>query len=167
MGLFDFIKKKEEATNIWEIRDKDEFVMELLGMVEEKCDYGENMTALNEQERVFYIVQQVEMEVNNGGFSQFFYNDSGNFANEIVAAFEEIFAYHTAGICRKAVDAFGGEIPVDRDAREELMDELECSDESRFDEILDECDEAFYEYKEDLTKLCYDYAMRNRYSFEG
>ena len=166
MGLFDFLKKKEEPVNIWEIKDKDDFVTELWVIVEEKCDYGEKMEALNEQERIFYVVQTLEMEVNNGGFSQFFYNDSGNFANEIVNAFQEIFAYHTAEICQKAVNAFGREIPVDRDLREDLMDELECVDGSQFDEILDACDEAFYEYKEDLAKLCYEYVMRNRFSFE-
>lgn len=165
MGFFDFLKKKEEPVNIWEITDKDDFVTELWGIIEEKCDYGEQIQSLNEQERIFYVAQLLEMEVNNGGFSQFFYNESGNFANEIVNAFQEIFAYHTAGICQKAIDAFGGEIPVDEEAREELMDELEFADESRFDEILDECDEAFYEYKEDLTKLCYEYVMRNRFSF--
>ena len=124
MRLFDLFKKKEEPTNIWEIKDKDEFVTELWGIMEEKCDYGEKMQALNEQERIFYVAQALEMEVNNGGFSQFFYNDSGNFANEIVTAFQEIFAYHTAEICQKAVNAFGGEVPIDRDEREELMDEL-------------------------------------------
>ena len=166
MRLFDLFKKKEEPTNIWEIKDKDEFVTELWGIMEEKCDYGEKMQALNEQERIFYVAQALEMEVNNGGFSQFFYNDSGNFANEIVTAFQEIFAYHTAEICQKAVNAFGGDVPIDRDEREELMDELECADDSKFDEILDECDEAFYEYKDNLTKLCYEFAMRNRFSFE-
>lgn len=166
MGLFNFLKKTDEPTNIWEIKDKDDFVVELWGIIEEKCDYGEKMQALNEKERVFYVTQTLEMEVNNGGFSQFFYNDSGNLANEIVNAFQEIFAYHTAGICQKAVDAFGGDIPVDRDAREELMDELECADDSKFEEILDECDEAFYEYKDDLSKLCYEFALRNRFSFE-
>lgn len=165
MGLFDLFKKKEQPKSIWEIEDKDELIMELLGQIEEKCDYGENMTTLNEQERIFYITQQLEMEVNNGGFSQFFYNSSGDFSNELVKAFEEIFAYHTAGICQKAIDAFGREIPVDRDEREELMDELECADGSRFEEILEECDDAFFEYKEDLTKLNYEYVMRNKEAF--
>lgn len=165
MGLFDLFKKKEQPKSIWEIEDKDELIMELLGQIEEKCDYGENMTTLNEQERIFYITQQLEMEVNNGGFSQFFYNSSGDFSNELVKAFEEIFAYHTAGICQKAIDAFGREIPVDRDEREELLDELEGEEADKLDEILSECDDAFYEYKEDLTKLNYEYVMRNKEAF--
>ena len=168
MGLFDFLKTDEKPRNIWDTKDKEELVTDIWNLIDEKCDYGDNMQALNEQERIFYITQQVEMEVDGSGFYQFFYNSYGKFANEMVGAFEEIFAYHTARICQKAIDAFGAEIPVDEEAREELMDELKWADEDvcRFTEILEECDEAFCEYKEDLTKLNYEYLMRNRSFFE-
>lgn len=75
------------------------------------------MAVLSKPERIFYVTQTLEMEVNNGGFSQFFYNSSGNFSNGLVAAFSAIFAPKTAKICAKAISAFGQEIPVDRDER--------------------------------------------------
>src|SRR5699024_12186272 len=34
----------------------------------EKCQYGDKISVLNEYERVFFVTQQLEMEVNNGGF---------------------------------------------------------------------------------------------------
>ena len=145
--------------HIWNLTDKNDFVVAMAEHLDNKTQYGDDMSLLSEAERIFYITQTLEMEVNNGGFSQFFYNSSGNFAGELVAAFTAIGAYATAAICQKAIDAFGCDIPVDRDAREEMLDELEI------DDILDECDGAFYDYKDDLTELNYHFVMNNKESF--
>lgn len=148
--------------HIWKITDTNDFVVALVEHLDEKTNYGENMTVLSKPERVFYIAQSLEMEVNNGGFDQFFYNSSGNFSNELVSVFSEIGAKTTAAICQKAISAFGRDIPVDRNERQEMMDELE-SDE--IDEILDECDSAFYDYEDDLNALNYEYVMKNKEYF--
>ena len=71
-------------------------------------------------------------------------------------------AVATAAICQKAIDAFDCKIPVDRDEREEMLDELE-SDE--LDEILEECDNAFYDYEDNLNELNYHFVMKNKASF--
>lgn len=148
--------------HIWELTDTNDFVIALLEHLESKSQYGDDMSVLSKPERIFYITETLEMEVNNGGFSQFFYNSSGNFSNELVSAFSEIGATATAAICQKAISAFGCEIPVDRDMREEMLDELE-SDE--IDEILDECDNAFYNYEDDLNMLNYEFVMKNKAYF--
>ena len=75
------------------------------------------------------------MEVNNGGFSQYFFNSSGDFSNELVVAFITIGANATAAICQKAIAAFGRDIPDDRYERQEMLDELESN---KIDEILEE-----------------------------
>ena len=149
--------------NIWKIKDKNKFIIALLEHLEEKTDYGDDLSGLSRPERIFYVVQMVEMEVNNGGFSQFFSNSSGDFSNEIVDAFTEIGADATAGICRKAIGVFGREIPADQDERDEMLEELE-SDE--IDEILEECDSAFYEYEDNLNELNYNYVMKNKQYFQ-
>lgn len=164
MGLFDFLKKEEQPEDVWAIRDKNEFIVTMWDIVSEKADYGDNMFALNQEERVFYIVQQLEMEVNNGGFSQFFYNSSGDLSNELVYACNEIYAYRLAEICQRALDTFGRPMPVDRMEREEFLDEFEND---RVDEILDACDEAFYKYPDDIETLCYEYVFRNRAAFSN
>ena len=145
--------------HIWNLTDKNDFVVAMTEHLDNKTQYGDDMSLLSEAERIFYITQTLEMEVNNGGFSQFFYNSSGNFAGELVAAFTAIGAHTTAAICQKAVDAFGCDIPVDRDAREELLDELEL------DDILGECDGAFYDYVDNLTELNYHFVIKNKESF--
>ena len=169
MGLFDMFKKKDKVVkendnmeHIWNLTDTNDFVVAMTEHLDNKTQYGEDMSALSEAERIFYITQTLEMEVNNGGFSQFFYNSSGNFSNELVGAFTAIGANATAAICQKAISAFGRDIPVDRDEREEMLDELE-SDE--FDEILEKCDNAFCDYEDNLNELNYNFVMKNKEFF--
>ena len=169
MGLFDMFKKKDKVVkendnmeHIWNLTDTNDFVVAMTEHLDNKTQYGEDMSALSEAERIFYITQTLEMEVNNGGFSQFFYNSSGNFSNELVGAFTAIGANATAAICQKAISAFGRDIPVDRDEREEMLDELENDE---IDEILEKCDSAFLDYEDNLTELNYNFVMNNKESF--
>ena len=147
---------------IWAIEDTNDFVIALSDHIAQKCQYGEDMSALSAPERVFYITQSLEMEVNNGGFSQFFYNTSGDFSGELAAAFTAIGAHHTAAICQQAISAFGQEFPTDRDVR---MDMLDACESDALDEVLEKCDNAFYEYKDDLNTLNYAYVLNHKASF--
>ena len=147
--------------HIWGIMDANDFVMAMMEYLEEKTQYGEDMSVLSAEERIFYVTQTFEMEANNGGVSQFFYNESGRFASELVNAFNEIGAKVTAGICQKAIEAFGREIPVDQDEREDMLDELE----EEISEILEKCDSEFYNYEDNLSELNYNYVMKNKTSF--
>lgn len=141
--------------------DQNTVVCSVFDRVNEKSDIGENLSALNEYERVQFVTQWLEAEVNNGGFSQFFYNSAGDVTNELVSSFEAIGAIKTAAICQQAVDAFGCDVPTDRDEREELLDTMGDG----FDEALSACDDAFYEYEEDLEALNYAYIMAHVESF--
>ena len=169
MGLFDMFKKKDKGIkknanmeDIWALTDTNDFVVAMTEYLDNKTKYGEDMSVLSKEERIFYITQTLEMEVNNGGFSQFFYNSSGDFSNDLVGAFTAIGANATATICKKAILAFGRDIPVDRNEREEMLDELENDE---IDEILEECNSAFYDYEDDLNQLNYDFVMKNKESF--
>ena len=177
MGLFDIFKKKTSKVsvetvssfseknpeiNVWEIENAENFVYEMSTIISKKCNYGDDIEKLNEKERVFFVAQELEMEVNNGGFSQFFYNSSGDFSGEIVSAFRQIGAEHTANICEKALKAFGCNVPSDRCERQDLMEELEEAIENAFEE----CDNAFFEYTDNLAELNYDYEMKNKEFFK-
>lgn len=169
MRLFDMFKKKDKIIkgkdnmeHILALTDTNDFVVAMTEYLDNKTKDGEDMSVLSKEERIFYITQTLEMEVNNGGFSQFFYNSGGDFSNELVGAFTAIGANATAAICQKAISAFGCDIPVDRDEREEMLDELEND---KIDEILEECDSAFCDYEEDLNQLNYNFVMKNKESF--
>lgn len=104
----------------------------------------------------------MEAEVSNDGFSQYFYNSSGNHSYEAVWAFTGIGALKTAEICQKALAAFGRALPADKEERLEILDELE-SDE--LNEILEACDNMFYLYEDDLKALNHSYIMKHKDMF--
>jgi hypothetical protein len=63
-------------------------------------------------QKVFSAIWEVESEVNNGGFSQYFSNHSAESASFIVQALETIGAPRTANICNRAiVTAFPSGLP--------------------------------------------------------
>jgi hypothetical protein len=64
----------------------------------------------------------LDAEVNNSGFSQFFFNSSGDLATHAVAAATAVGAAKLAEIIRRAVALFGNASP-DRD-RDKRMDQL-------------------------------------------
>lgn len=159
------IMETKNIDDIWKMENKNEFVINMYLYIAEKCEYGDAMDSLNEKQRVFYITQALEMEVNNGGFSQFFFNSDGCFANELVSAFEKIGATKTAEICKKAISIYNDSVPTDRDEREAILTPDDEKDEERIEEILNECDDAFFEYEEDLEELNYQFIINNKESF--
>ena len=74
----------------------------------------EDTEKLSDAERVFFCISQLESEVNSGGFSQYCYNNSGNFASEIADSLHTISADITTGIYEKALLILGGEVPKNR-----------------------------------------------------
>ena len=150
---------------IWKIEEKENFVVEMDKYIAEKCEYGDSMETLNAEQRILYITQALEMEVNNGGFAQFFFNSSGMFGNELVSSFEKIGAMKTAEICKKAISIYGDKVPNDRDEREEILTPGDEKEEERIEAILNECDDAFFEYEEDLVELNYQFIINHKESF--
>ena len=159
------IFETKSIDEIWKIEENENFVVEMAKYIAEKCDYGYNMETLNDEQRVIYITQALEMEVNNGGFSQFFFNSDGCFGNELVFSFEKIGATKTAELCKKAISIYGDEVPTDRDKREEILTPDDEKEEERIEKILNECDDTFFEYEDDLVELNYQFIIKNKESF--
>ena len=159
------IMEIKNIDDIWKIEEKENFIVAMSQYIADKCEYGDDMDSLNEKQRVFYITQALEMEVNNGGFSQFFFNSDGCFGNELVASFEKIGAMKTAEICKKAISIYGDSVPTDRDERETVLTPDDEKEEEKIEEILNECDDAFFEYEDDLLELNYQFIINNKESF--
>ncbi len=138
------------------------FIIKMFDKICNKCEDGDDMNQLNEYERAFYINQILEMEVNNGGFFQFFYNSSGNFANEIINTVSKIKAFEFVEICKKALEFFDGEVPTDIEERRDFLDELDN------EEIFDHLDSAFYAFEDnnDLNQLNYNFIQDNIDKFD-
>jgi len=117
---------------------------------------------LSHPEQVIACLTEVEMEVNNGGFDQYYWNSPGDHAREAVAALEELGAQHTATLLKEANGVFGeGGPDPDRDKRGMQMDALPKGARDRWFDL----DGAFYEYRDDLSRLAAGYIRRHRDDF--
>lgn len=159
----EFEERNMDINEVLEMDDADCLVTEMRTRIYNKCDYGSCVEKLSEAEMVFYLTVELEGEVMNGGFGQFFDNSSGNFANETEAALRRIGAEKTADIYKKALDALGGELPRDRKERWKALEERETEAVSA---LLAKCDGDFYKEDDDLNALLYDYVMKNKEQFE-
>ena len=113
-------------------------------------------------QRVFTAIWKVEAEVNNGGFSQYFWNESNESAHFVVQALELIGAPQTASICHRAIAAaFPQGLPLTSVAMQQAVHDL--SQETR--DKLYSLDLEFYSYPHDLTTLLFDYVSTHPEEF--
>src|SRR5258708_4247633 len=77
---------------------KDKILIELSRSAKTKV-YKEDFANQSFPQKVFSAIWQVEAEVNNGGFSQYFFNDSRASAWFVALALEHVGAPKTANIC--------------------------------------------------------------------
>lgn len=126
-------------------------IIDILQVINEKSNYGDNIKKISETEKTIYLVGEIEAEVNNGGFSQYFFNSSGKNANKAVKALENIGARHTAELLKEAISV------CKKSDTDELSDEQE--------EKLNELDDKFYKYEDDLAKLQIEFIKANLNDF--
>ena len=100
------------------------------------------------------LVAELEAEVNNGGFDQYFFNSAGDETVATIEALEVIAANKTAAIVRRACAKFpGGMPPSDRDARQTLLEEV-----SPDGHAFEAEDDAFSAYEDGLSALVASHA---------
>lgn len=102
-----------------------------------------------DQTEIATCIENLEAEVNNGGFHQFFYNSAGDDTAETIQALQAIGAARMADIVKRAAGKFpGGMPPQERFERQEILLE-------RFPESteFDELDAEFFAYPDDLAAL--------------
>ena len=117
---------------------------------------------MTEPQKLFNYNQELEREVNNGGFSQFFLNSSGDNAHETVLSLKAIGANKTADLLQKAIDQFPSKtVSKDRDKRTEIVEEIEETAE----EVWNDLDQKFYEYEDDLNTLNIEYVRKHKEFF--
>ncbi|HET9406876.1 MAG TPA: DMP19 family protein [Candidatus Sulfotelmatobacter sp.] len=104
-------------------------------------------------QKVFSAIWEVEAEVNNGGFGQYFLNDSAESVPFVVDALETIGASKTADICRRAIEAaFPAGLPSTNSiqaAAADFPDEVA--------ERLEPLNQEFFAYPHNLTDLLFAY----------
>jgi hypothetical protein len=98
---------------------------------------------LTEAEQLLLAVSALEREVNNGGYHQFFTNSSGQFAPIIVDSLLRIQCTTIADITARAIAALDP-----RELSAEALYEAACTEDPERDEILDACDNEYYQLVE-------------------
>jgi hypothetical protein len=165
MGIFRWFKKRTSdkgsllpgkrlpIEQILLMDNPTDMIIELSYGISDKVNRS-GFDSLSYAEKCMHHVYWLETEVNNGGFDQYFFNSSGDYAIDTPAMLEEIGAHHTAQIVKEAISIFPGGAPS-RDREERLkMYELISDEISR---RLNELDSKFYEYKDPLEDLQVSY----------
>ncbi|MCH2235593.1 MAG: DMP19 family protein [Crocinitomicaceae bacterium] len=144
------------------MEDHTEAVIELDEQLNEKTNYGEDLSKLTESEKTVLFIENLEIEVNNGGFHQFYSNSSGDYSLETYEALLTIGADSMAKIMNDANSILPNKtIPSNRTERINILEEHE-------DQLWDkweECDSKFYEYPDDLIELLYTFISKNKADF--
>jgi Domain of unknown function (DUF4375) len=134
-------------------------IIDLDDFIGEVCEYGDKLEELTDPQKLFYVNQNLEREVNNGGFNQFFINSSGDFAHETILSLKTIGADKTANIVQKAIDQFPKKtVPKDREKRIKIVEKIEDT----ANEIWEKLDNQFMEYEDDLNSLNIAYVKLNK-----
>jgi hypothetical protein len=131
-------------------------------IIGKKIPVKDNFSNLNEFEKTFIYIDILEDNVTNGGFIQFFFNSSGQFAHEIFHAYLAIKAEITLDILTKAIHLFP-EMPVPKDAR--IRQQILMGKDSNID-LWDALDLEFYKYEDNIIELTLNYVRENISHFD-
>lgn len=116
---------------------------------------------LSDEELVVLAVEAVEREVNNGGYRQFFVNASHVFSLISVASLTRIGCVETAAITKRAIDALKMKTVTPRGIQKAIMKENPLRD-----EILDACNNAYYNCGEPIAERLFAFVKGNAGQFK-
>jgi hypothetical protein len=142
--------------------DTNNSIIELDNYICKLCSWGDKLEQLTEPQKNLYFNQNLEREINNGGFNQFFYNSSGDFAHETIKSLQTIDAVITADILQQAINQFpNSSIPKDRTERQGVLERIE----EKANAVFEQLEQKFQAYEDNLTELNLTYVRKNRSSF--
>ncbi|WP_445722177.1 DMP19 family protein [Flavobacterium sp.] len=145
------------------IKDETESILEIQEILWKKTELFDDFGNLNEAEKTFLYVEILEAEINNGGFDQFFFNSSGDYANEILEALKKIGALKTVKIVEEAYKNFPeNPIPKDNNIRREILENINEQTSEKWTQLEDK----FYLYEENIGGLVLDYVRKNINKFK-
>ncbi len=151
--------KIQNLNNLLNSVDINSTIIELDNFIGELCNYGDDFSKLTDHQKLFYLNQNLEREVNNGGFNQYFRNLSGDNSHETILTLTKIGAYTTADILAKAIEQFPNkEVPKDSDKRILTINQIEAF----ANDVWNDLDQRFYQYQDDLNALNIEYVRKHK-----
>ncbi len=118
----------------------------------------------NKSRQAIYLISRLEAEVNNGGYNQFYFNSSGQFATALPEALKLVAATQFADLTERANSTFEKEkskITEDQDGT------VEGFSKSYENNPLNKFDEEFYKLNDakTLQKIQVGYIRKNKKEF--
>lgn len=165
LSFFFFKSNSQEKLSLESILklEPDEIIMKIDDYINKLSKYGDNIESLNPFQKSFFLIENFEKEINNGGFNQFYFNSSGNYSLETVDALYKIGAKKTAKIVEIANSKFPNKlVPKNWEERQNVSIII---DENI--ELWNEQDKAFYKSEENITELLIQFIIKNKTDFEN
>jgi hypothetical protein len=154
--------QKIDIDKIFTSDNKNDSIITLDNFIADLCNYGDNVDKLTDPQKYFFYNQNLEREINNGGFNQYFVNSSGDFAHETILSLKIIGADKTADILQQAINQFPDKkVPKDRNTRIEIVEQIQ----GIANDIWEELDQKFFEYQDDLNSLNLDFVKKHKDKF--
>ena len=145
------------------INNETESILKIQEILWKKTEPYDDFKNLNEYEKTFLYVEILEAEINNGGFDQYFFNSSGNYANETLESLKKIGAFNTAKLVEEAFDYFPeNPIPKSNEKRREILKKIDEQTSEKWTQLEDQ----FYLYEENINVLILDYVRKNIKEFK-
>jgi hypothetical protein len=139
-------------------------IIELVGTVLwNKANEKGHFTNLSEAEQTFVFIDIFESEINNNGLFGFFYNTSGEYAHEVLQAFQTIKAYQTASVIDKAIRVFKT-LPIAKDILMRRQHIKQVQQEAL--DIWSELEFQLITSKDDIIILLINYLAIHKTDFE-
>ena len=152
MKFKDYAKTEEPALEI--------FSVTLDRVFDEGDETTEHLDRIGSEARLVYLLWCFDGEILNGGFDQLFFNSLGDHCFEILDSLCEVGALVSSKLLRKAMTWFPESRPSPD--REERWRQLEpFREDVKYEEALNELDDKFYEYEDNLAELLHTYVRDN------
>lgn len=147
----------KDINEIFEISTPHDFANEI-GYFFVLKEMNQGYETLTTEQKYIAAIWELESEVNNGGFNQFYFNSAGDHALLTEKALTEIGSSSILNMLQKANSYFPGNSPSpDRNIRWKQMEQWDKT----IEEKLNKLDEDFYKYEEDIHSLLYQYCQKN------
>lgn len=161
--VFTGCKQTPKLDEILSLEDETDIILGIGELLWEKSKNDKNFESLNQFEKNVLYIEMLEGQVNNGGFDQYFFNSSGEYAHETLVALNDIGANNTVDIFEQAIKIFPKfPIPKDMEERREYMRNLP----KNISEVWYQLEDKFYEYPDAIGQLTIKYIKKNRAQFE-
>jgi hypothetical protein len=137
-------------------------ILILLSSSEQTSFDKEDFASQSLPQKVFSAIWEVESEVNNGGFAQYFLNRSAESACFVVEALETVGASKTAIICERAIHAafptgLSQSVAAIRSTSASFTDETLAA--------LEPLNQEFFSYPNNLTDLLFAFVSQRPEEF--